>query len=267
MTDDQAETRKKERSPSFPFISLKKAVERARAVHDRYRRESVRVIIVGSAWGLGPKSSGLQQTVAALKQYGLMEDSGSREDRRVVLTQLALRILIDTRPGQREDGLREAALKPRLFAELAPWARSRPAEEHCMSELKLDRGFTDDAARTFLRVFFETMEFAGIGDEADEDIPAELEDEAPEERSEYASPATTALLRTPVSAAALAAVRAFDSGPVPPSAGPLSERIRVELTPGALRVAALVRTPAEADTLIQFIQANKALLTDVSDLV
>jgi hypothetical protein len=44
------------------------------------------------------------------------------------------------------------------------------------------------------------------------------------------------------------------------TAGPLSERLKVELTVGALRITAVVRTPSEADTLIQFIQANKILL-------
>lgn len=267
MTDEPVDTRKKERSPSFPFISLRKAVERARAVHDKYRKEPARVLVVGGAWGLGAKSSGLLQTVAALKQYGLMEDSGSNEDRKVTLTPLALRILIDTRPGQREDGLREAALKPRLFAEYARWAAHRLPDDHSISELRFERGFTEEAAKTFLRVFFETMTFAGVGDEPDsEDLneaqeePAGEHSDQPRESQRTVSPRTTMVESAPP-------LQACASGPVSPSGGPLSERIRIELTPGVLRVAAMVRTPTEADTLIQFIQANKALLADVSDLI
>lgn len=157
MTDTTDDPRKKERSPSFPFISLKKAVERARTIRERFGKESPRVITAGSAWGFQSKSSGLQQTVAALKQYGLLDDSGAKEDRRISLTPLALRILVDTRPGQREDALLESALKPRLFTEYRSWAKHRPPDDHCLSELKLDRGFTDEAAKTFMRVFLSLI--------------------------------------------------------------------------------------------------------------
>jgi hypothetical protein len=252
MSEDVSEARKKERSPSFPFIPLAKALERARAVHEKYRREPARVTVVGGVWGLGAKSSGLLQTVAALKQYGLMEDSGSREDRKVTLTPLALRILIDTRPGQREAGLREAALKPRLFAEYARWAEHRPPDDHCISELQFEKGFTEDAAKTFIRVFGDTVQFAGVGDSEDiegveddvvnSDLPADGGRSHPPTRD-----TTPETLRT-------------NAAPALNSTGPLSERLKVELTVGALRVAAVVKTPAEADILIQFIQANKLLL-------
>jgi hypothetical protein len=262
MTDASPDAPKKERSPSFPFISLRKAVERARAMHERYKREPARVMIIGSVWGLGAKSSGMQQTVAALKQYGLLDDSGSREERKVTLTPLALRILIDTRPGQREDGLREAALKPRIFSEYQRWAAHRPPDDHIMSELRFDRGFTEDAAKTFIRVFFDTMDFAGVAEDYEPDADDEQVVSEPGklslEQSAARPDAAVRNLRTSVP---------FAPEPVLASDAPLAERIKVQLSVGAIQVSALVRTPAEADVLIQFIQANKAMLADVSDLV
>lgn len=266
MTEEPIDARKKERSPSFPFISLRKALERARAVHDKYRKEPARVIVVGGVWGLGAKSSGLLQTVAALKQYGLMEDSGSKEDRKVTLTPLALRILLDTRPGQREDGLREAALKPRLFQEYVRWSAHRLPDAHSISELHLERGFTEEAAKTFLRVFFETMTFAGIGDESDDENLTEDGDELSALGADQQQDRTLPAPRMSV-VESVPSLQAYASGPAIPSVGPLSERIKVELTPGAIRVAAMVRTPAEADVLIQFIQANKALLSALPDVL
>jgi len=274
MTDaietPKADAPKKERSPSFPFISLRKAVERARAMHDRYKREPARVIVVGSVWGLGAKSSGLQQTVAALKQYGLLDDSGSREDRKITLTPLALRILIDTRPGQREDGLREAATKPRLFNEYQRWASHRPPDDHIMSELRFDRSFTEDAAKTFIRVFFDTMEFAGVG----EDYEPDTLDEAGQTESGDAEIETTAARVDQTTAHMTSAVRNLQPPPPPTSYqaplvpdAPLAERIKIQLSVGAIEVSALVRTPAEADVLIQFIQANKALLGGLPDVL
>lgn len=264
MTDASHEAPKKERSPSFPFISLRKAVERARAMHDRYKREPARVMIIGNVWGLGAKSSGMQQTVAALKQYGLLDDSGSKEERKVTLTPLALRILIDTRPGQREDGLREAALKPRLFSEYQRWAAHRPPDDHIISELRFDRGFTEEAAKTFIRVFFDTMDFAGVAEDYEPDAVEELVLGDPSDAELEAAAARVD-----------AAARNLRSAVAPPlpnqsalsSDAPLAERIKIQLSVGAIQVSALVRTPAEADVLIQFIQANKAMLADVSDLV
>jgi hypothetical protein len=262
MSDSDTEARKKERSPSFPFISLSKAIERSRSVHEKYRKEPVRVTVVGSAWGLGAKSSGLLQTVAALKQYGLMEDSGSREDRKVTLTPLALRILVDSRPGQREAAIREAGLRPRLFAEYAPrWAEHRPADDHCISELSLDRGFSADAAKVFLRVFDETVRFADLGqsDDAVEASEAPEEAQAGSERAAQQSNAETVSV-PPVPPASHSAQMRPPADAAVPAEAPFADRLKVEMTVGALRVGALLTSQAEVDVLVQIIQANKVLL-------
>lgn len=78
---------------------------------------------------------------------------------------MAARILSDARPGAKEQAIREAALKPRLIAEYAPhWVPERPNDSHCISELHLDRGFTPDAAKLFLRVFDDTASFANLAE-------------------------------------------------------------------------------------------------------
>ena len=263
MTDVDIDARKKERSPSFPFISLSKAIERARAVHEKYRKEPARVTVVGSAWGLGAKSSGLLQTVAALKQYGLMEDSGSREDRKVTLTPLALRILVDSRPGQREAAIREAGLRPRLFAEYAPrWAGHRPPDDHCISELSLDRGFSTDSAKVFLRVFDDTVRFADLGsvEEAEEVGEEEAEVVSDFSRSNQPRGGTDPSGVAPAFAAVATPSfpRAFDSGVS--AEAPIADRLKVEMTVGTLRVSAVLTSQSEVDVLIQIIQANRALL-------
>jgi hypothetical protein len=181
-TESPAEKARKERSPSFPFIPLGKAVDRARAFAEAHRRSPARLATVADTWGYAQNSSGLQQTAAALKGYGLMEDVGKGQDRRVNLTDLGWRILHDERPGARETAIREAALRPRLFAEYAgQWLPERPSDNHCISELHLDRGFTQGAAELFLRVFDETAAFANLknGDnlspsleKAEPDVPA-----------------------------------------------------------------------------------------------
>jgi hypothetical protein len=182
---------RKERSPSFPFISLGKAIERARTVADAHRRSPARLITVGETWGYAAQSSGLLQTAAALKGYGLLEDIGKGQDRRAQLTDLAWRILHDTRPGAREEAIREAALRPRLMAEYAAqWLPERPSNNHCLSELHLDRGFTQAAAELFLRVFDETVAFANLK-EGDKLSPSLQEAEVPVQQPESAQSAIT----------------------------------------------------------------------------
>jgi hypothetical protein len=151
---------KKERSPSFPFIGLTKALERARAVYANARRHEVRMMDLAAAWDLGVKSSGTLQTVAALLAYGLLEDQGTGETRKFKITDLAFKALEDQRPGQREAALVEAAMKPRLIAEyIEKWKDGRPADGICISELRIDRSFTDDGAKLFLKVFDDTSGF------------------------------------------------------------------------------------------------------------
>jgi hypothetical protein len=165
MTDQQEDTdrARKERSPSFPFISLKKAVDRLREMADGHKRNQARLITVGTTWGYGAKSSGLLQTAAALKAFGLIDDIGGGADRKLQVSDLGWRILQDARPGAKEAAIREAAVKPRLIAEyLNQWIPDRPSDAHCLSELRLDRGFGDAAASLFLKVFDETVSYANL---------------------------------------------------------------------------------------------------------
>jgi hypothetical protein len=257
MSDEQAiETReKKDRSPNFPFISLPKAVSRAEAINSAHRREAARLSSVGTTWNYGAKSSGLLQTVAALKQFGLLEDIGSGDDRKVMLTDLARRILLDTRPGAKEQALKEAARRPRLIAEyLSRWVPDRPSDSHCISELHLDRGFTNEAARSFLRVFDETISFAnlaeddGAGDSAvlhSASSEWEIRNFSPESRQLVVAEAAPAPVALPVDAET-----------------PFAQRYKVTVEGDQLTISAALRSPAEVDRIIRILEANKALLED-----
>ena len=89
------------RSPAYPFISLKAALERAEAFRvaegGRPRHYSP-LTAAAKAWGIGAKTGDLKQTVAALGHYGLFEFQGAAENRSARLTDFALRILLDKQP-------------------------------------------------------------------------------------------------------------------------------------------------------------------------
>lgn len=177
---------KKERSPSFPFIGLTRALERVRSVYANAKRHEVRMVDLAAAWDLGVKSSGTLQTVAALLAYGLLEDQGAGEARKFKVTDLAFKALEDQRPGQREAALAEAAVKPRLIAEyVEKWKDGRPADGICISELRIDRSFTDDGAKLFLKVFDDTAAFTkGAESDKKSDVSKPLDGQKIEENGD-----------------------------------------------------------------------------------
>lgn len=155
---------KKDRSPSFPFITLTKSRERMRGLFAAARRHEMRLPEAAKAMSYGAKSSGAIQTLAALIAYGLVEDNGSGDARKFKVSDLGFKALEDERPGAREAALATAAMKPKLIAEYAEtWKDGRPSDGICISELKIDRGFTDDGAKTFLRVFDDALTYAKVG--------------------------------------------------------------------------------------------------------
>lgn len=170
MADDifehQGEDEKgRDRSPPFPFIPLGKAIERAKQFEAAYKKAPGRIANVLPIWDYTPKSSGGFQTIGALKAYGLIDDEGSGADRKIKLTDLAMRILKDERPGKRDEAIKEAALKPRAIADhWKLWGATRPPDAECRSELTLERGYTEDAASRLLRVYDDTVKYAKLAE-------------------------------------------------------------------------------------------------------
>lgn len=261
MSDSSApiDRLKKDRSPSFPFISLRRAVERAEQFALAHKRDAARLATVAPTWGYGLKSSGLLQTVAALKQFGLVEDVGSGEERKVRLTDLARSIISDTRPGIRQMSLQVAARNPKLFSEyIERWVPDSPADNHCISELEHDRGFTPDAAKAFLKAFKLTVSYAGLmandrlspslgsGSEQEEDLEVEAQ---------------------AISTLAPSKVRMSGESPsfVPPDHDvslPFRRRYQVTMADNKLNISATLIAPGEVDKLIRLLEANKALLEE-----
>lgn len=247
---------KRDRSPAFPFIPLRRAVERAESLYENHRREPARLAAVAPSWGYSPKSSGLLQTVAALKQFNLVEDMGSGDDRKVVLTRLGQTIVADQRPGARENALKEATRSSTVIAEYLPkWLPDRPSDAHCISELHLDRGFTEDAAKAFLRVFDETVSYAKLDEEA-ANSPETISETLGGEDEDGDMPPSYAPRARP---------RGME-GDVPPmqftSRGPrpLHERLKVAFDGKTLAVTATLESGAEVEQMIAILNANKVLL-------
>ncbi|HEX6903114.1 MAG TPA: hypothetical protein VF789_25575 [Thermoanaerobaculia bacterium] len=153
---------RKIRSPSFPFISLPEALERARAFFDREHRHETEPEVAVRHWGYSPRSSGGNQTLAALRAFGLLEMVG---EGKVRLTERAVRILLDEREEspEREQLLRQAALSPALHARI--WERYKgvlPSDATLRLYLVADEGFNERSVDEFIAELKETLEYAGI---------------------------------------------------------------------------------------------------------
>lgn len=153
------------RSPSYPAIDLKAAIERARVFYQHEKRSAANVQVAAQHWGYSFSSSGGKQVLAALIAYGLMEDKGSGEQRQVALTDLAFRILLDERPdsAERDDAIRRAALLPRIHAELfSKWPDGLPSDPNLRHYLLIEKKFNENAVDDFIRKLRTTADFAKI---------------------------------------------------------------------------------------------------------
>lgn len=154
----------KDRSPNFPFISLEMALNRAKQFYVKEKRGAAPFKAVAEHWSYSPASSGALQTVGALISYGLMTDEGgARENRSLRLTDLALRIILDQRPGssERDEYLRQAALNPPVAAEIhEKWPDDLPSPATLHHYLVLGRGFGDQKAHSVIKILLSNQGFA-----------------------------------------------------------------------------------------------------------
>lgn len=164
----------KKRSPPYPSISLDKAIERARSLYEKAMHHPVKIGVIAAAWDYAPKSSGLFGTLAAMKQFGLLDDEGSTDKRSFRLTERALRIIRDPNPSseKRVAAIKASALEPKIHQEL--WEQYGAAlltgslDMAATSYLTVDRSergeapYYDDAAAGLLEEFKKTAIFAGL---------------------------------------------------------------------------------------------------------
>jgi len=159
----------RDRSPSFPFISLETALRRAQEFYSFEKRGSAPYSVAAEHWRYSPASSGALQTVAALKQYGLMVDEGSGQMRKVKLTDLALRIILDSRADstERTNYMRQAARMPPIVEEIyRNWPDGLPSDSTLNHHLVLELQFNEQTAAKAVKIIKENYAFTGESGDA-----------------------------------------------------------------------------------------------------
>lgn len=165
--EQDEEKRASGRSPAYPFIPLNKALRRADELRKAIGKNETRVASAMNHWGYASKSSGGIQTVAALKHFGLISDSGALAERRVKLTDMALRILLDQRGDnpEKQGWIQKAAITPKLHKELwDKWGADLPVDAEIRHYLVLDRNFSEKGAEDLINEYKATLAFAKMRD-------------------------------------------------------------------------------------------------------
>lgn len=160
--------RKRGRSPSYPGIDLKEALERSHALYKAEGKHAAPVETILAHWGYKPNSGPGLVAIAALKKFGLLIDEGSGRNRKARLSDDATRFALDTRPEStlRHKALGVAALTPTVHRELwKAYGASLPSDANLRYELVTERGFTEAGADEFIPQYKRTLAFANLLDD------------------------------------------------------------------------------------------------------
>lgn len=153
------------RSPSYPVMSLERAIQAVRKIEGKYRQSPVERTDGAKLIGFTSLSGPANQALAALAAYGLVERAGKGEMR---VTPRTRAILHPDNETEKRDALRAAAFEPQLYRDL----RDRftdiavPPEDGVVSYLNR-QSFNASAIRPAAKAFLDTVSYleeAGAND-------------------------------------------------------------------------------------------------------
>lgn len=162
------------RSPNYPGVSLREAVNLAETLYEEFDRKEMTDMEAVEEWGYTALSGTSRRKLAALKHYGLLDN---REDG-VAVSDRTLAILRPADPNERIAELKKALYEPNVFRGIQEDFEDLPTTGRLTAYLVRDKGFSDDASKKVDEVFRESIEF--MAEQVDELEGAKDEDESGE---------------------------------------------------------------------------------------
>jgi len=153
------------RSVNYPYIPLQEAVMLAHKLWDDVQKAGVDIGTVGKAWNFSEKSSGLRSSIAALRQYGLLDSTGWGETRKLKLSHRGLDIVTEQEGSPKWlRAVAEAALAPKIYSEIfANFPDGLPPTDHAIgSYLLREKDFNKNAVPTFITNLRANLRFAQL---------------------------------------------------------------------------------------------------------
>jgi hypothetical protein len=160
---DQRDKKPRHRSPNYPAIGLRSAVDKITAI---YEADGLAPCLRDAAlkhMGFEKAHGEAARVLSALKSFGLIEET----DGRVNLAQRGIDIVArDDADELRVRALSDAATSPEIYRELLRQYKDSglPSDTALRSELIAVKRFNPNAVGDFIREFSDTLEFAGLSD-------------------------------------------------------------------------------------------------------
>lgn len=243
-------------SGRFPFISLAKSIERAKAIFENDKNgKGLKVPVAFSAWGYSDKSSGGFQTIAALKGYGLLVDEGANDDRAVKLTSEARQFFQTEIDADKDKLCARFAAKPSLFGHLLEhWDGGTVDDPVARTYLKTAIGLNEQSARSALGIYKENLSF--VSPKGSDKIADDSEaDDLAAERIEGKPAMQHGQQQQPL-AQQTVAVHSY------PGVGPELKVTRVESGGYVVHLSGSVMTKAHAAEVVTLLTALQTMLPD-----
>lgn len=159
------------RSPNYPRLSLRDAIERASKLYKAEYTHKTDKKAVAAALGYTSLNGASLTAISTLKQYGLLHEDG---DSLRVSEDVVPLIMLPQGDPERVEALLRAASTPRLFSELREeYGETLPSDVSLRYAL-IKKGYTEKAANEVIRAYRDTLELvseetAGYTDAGDGD--------------------------------------------------------------------------------------------------
>ncbi len=174
----------KPRSPNYPALNLAVAVGAVKSLYPKVQRGEFTLADAARVWGYKSASGPLRSKIAALKQYGLIEQR--RGDNAKLSTGALTLVLRAPASMEYKAALGQAALAPPLFRELYESGRYTAAADALRQHLVVERAFTSRGAAQVTEVLRASLGLAGL--DASTSGRQEGKIEAKEEKSQNQPP-------------------------------------------------------------------------------
>ena len=148
---------KKHRSPSYPQMSIREAVERVGRLYQAIGAHPTSREVVAKGLGYSSLSGTSATAISTLNKYGLLEGRGDE----VRVSDRAMAILHPHSDEEKQEALRAAATEPELFRELAGRFPGRAPNDELIRNYLLRNKFSPQAVEATILAYKETIEFVG----------------------------------------------------------------------------------------------------------
>ncbi len=249
MSDEpRPQTSMRVRSPNYPSMGLQSALEQTSKLFKKIHTHAAPRDVVLGGMGYTTYNGASAVALSAQLKYGLLMKMGENYK----ITDRAMAILHPRTTGEKAAAIRDAALAPPLFLEMANQFGDHIPDDSLLRANLIRKGFGASAVAPFIHAFRDTMELVGREaaqynfvkePEAEEEMQTEIGPEAP-----------TVTVRTPSAASVV-----LEDGEREMLHGPLSRTVSYRLmTRGDLGAKDLGK-------LIKILELQKSFLEDSDD--